>query len=53
LISIIKLDINSNPKLSSNEIPQFSGQIQKDIRQSYTGGAVDMYIPRIKKGVKF
>jgi hypothetical protein len=26
-------------------IPQLSGQIAKDIRESYTGGAVDMYIP--------
>jgi hypothetical protein len=26
-------------------IPQLSGQISKDIRLSYSGGAVDMYIP--------
>jgi DNA polymerase elongation subunit (family B) len=38
--------------LKKNEIPQLSGQIAKDIRQSYTGGAVDMYIPKSKKGSK-
>jgi DNA polymerase type B, organellar and viral len=38
--------------LRKNEIPQLSGQIENDLRQSYTGGAVDMYIPRIKKGDK-
>jgi len=31
--------------MENNLIPQLSGQIAKDIRQSYTGGAVDMYIP--------
>jgi hypothetical protein len=30
-------------------IPQLSGRIAKNIREGYTGGAVDMYIP---KGVK-
>jgi hypothetical protein len=33
-------------------IPQLSGQIAKDIRESYTGGAVDMYIPEIPEGTK-
>jgi hypothetical protein len=31
-------------------IPQLSGKIAKDIRQGYTGGAVDMYIPESKTG---
>jgi hypothetical protein len=38
--------------LKKDEIPQLSGQIENDIRKSYTGGAVDMYIPKIKKGTK-
>ena len=33
-------------------IPQLSGKIAKDIRTSYTGGAVDMYIPEPPKGVE-
>jgi DNA polymerase type B, organellar and viral len=33
-------------------IPQLSGKIAKDIRQSYTGGACDMYIPFNEEGVK-
>jgi len=40
-------------KFMENEnIPQLSGKISDDIRQSYTGGSVDMYIPKAKKGVK-
>jgi len=35
-----------------NTIPQLSGKISEDIRQGYTGGAVDMYIPESKPGVK-
>jgi hypothetical protein len=31
--------------LKDNSVVQISGQIYKDIKQSYTGGAVDMYIP--------
>jgi hypothetical protein len=31
--------------MKEENIPQLSGQIAKDIRMSYTGGAVDMYIP--------
>jgi len=38
--------------LRKDEIPQIYGQISKDIRQGYTGGAVDMYIPRPLKGTK-
>nr|AWX52937.1 hypothetical protein [Lactarius sp. (in: basidiomycete fungi)] len=38
--------------MGENTIPQLSGQIAKDIRQGYTGGSVDMYIPKNKKAVK-
>jgi len=38
--------------LEIDTIPQLTGQIEKDIRQSYTGGAVDMYIPKPPDGVK-
>jgi DNA polymerase type B, organellar and viral len=38
--------------MSEENIPQLSGKIAKDIRQGYTGGAVDMYIPKSKPGVK-
>jgi len=31
--------------MQENKIPQISGKIAKDIRQGYTGGSVDMYIP--------
>jgi hypothetical protein len=35
-----------------NTIPQISGEIEKNIRSGYTGGAVDMYIPEPPKGIK-
>jgi DNA polymerase type B, organellar and viral len=38
--------------MEENSIPQLSGKIANDIRQSYTGGAVDMYIPQNKQGTK-
>jgi len=38
--------------MEENSIPQLSGKIAKDIRQGYTGGAVDMYIPKPPKGAK-
>ena len=38
--------------MTEENIPQLSGKIANDIRQGYTGGAVDMYIPRPPKGVK-
>lgn len=38
--------------MEKDTIPQLSGKISKDIRQSYTGGAVDMYIPKSPKNVK-
>jgi hypothetical protein len=37
--------------LENENIPQLSGKVANDIRQSYTGGAVDMYIPKPPKGV--
>jgi DNA polymerase family B len=38
--------------MSEENIPQLSGKIASDIREGYTGGAVDMYIPESKPGVK-
>lgn len=38
--------------LKNDEIPQLSGHIDKDIRQGYSGGAVDVYIPQNEKGTK-
>jgi DNA polymerase type B, organellar and viral len=65
IFDLFKLTIQKYPTLSSlafaifrthflrkDEIPQLSGQIEKDIRSSYTGGAVDMYLPRLPKGEK-
>jgi len=65
IFNLFEIDINKYPTLSSlafaifrtkfmpeNTIPQLSGQIANDIRGSYTGGAVDMYIPKSPKGKK-
>jgi hypothetical protein len=65
IFELFKISIHKFPTLSSiafgifrthfllgDTIPQLSGQIEKDIRASYTGGAVDMYIPRPPNGVK-
>jgi hypothetical protein len=38
--------------MKEENIPQLSGEIAKNIKQGYTGGAVDMYIPKSKPGVK-
>ena len=38
--------------MGKENIPQLAGKIAKDIRKGYTGGAVDMYIPKSKPGVK-
>ena len=38
--------------LENNTIPQLSGQVAKDIRQGYTGGAVDMHLPENPEGVQ-
>jgi hypothetical protein len=40
----------SNFRTKEN-IPQLSGKIAKDIKNSYSGGAVDVYIPQNKKGI--
>jgi DNA polymerase elongation subunit (family B) len=34
--------------MDEENIPQLSGKIADDIRKGYTGGAVDMYIPKGK-----
>jgi len=62
IFDLFELNIHKYPTLSSlafaifrsnflkeNTIPQISGQIAKDIRLSYTGGACDMYIPKPEK----
>jgi hypothetical protein len=38
--------------MEENVIPQLSGKIAKDIRSGYTGGAVDVYIPKNEKETK-
>jgi hypothetical protein len=38
--------------LKENTIAQLSGKIAKEIRQGYTGGSVDVFIPESKPGVK-
>jgi len=38
--------------LNEETVPQISGQIAIDIREGYTGGAVDVYIPRAEKARK-
>jgi DNA polymerase type B, organellar and viral len=38
--------------MNDNSIPQLSGKIANDIRQGYTGGSVDMYIPKPPRSVK-
>jgi len=48
----IDKDKEGNPKITLSKIHMLSGQISKDIREGYTGGAVDMYIPKPSKGVK-
>jgi hypothetical protein len=47
-ISSLAFAIFRSNFLTSNTIPQISGQVAKDIRKSFTGGACDMYIPSIK-----
>jgi DNA polymerase elongation subunit (family B) len=43
--------INKKPKYETN-IAMLSGDIAKDIRQSYTGGSTDMFIPKNPIGTK-
>jgi hypothetical protein len=38
--------------MNNENIPKLSGKIAEDIRSRYTGGAVDVYIPKPPKGVK-
>lgn len=38
--------------MENENIPQISGKVASDIRTGYTGGAVDVYIPKPPKGVK-
>jgi hypothetical protein len=38
--------------MKDENIPQLSGKIAKDIRQGYTGGSCDVFIPQSKPGVK-
>jgi len=65
IFDLFSIDIQKYPTLSSlafaifrthflklNTIPSLFGKIANDIRTSYTGGAVDMYIPRPPKGIK-
>jgi hypothetical protein len=65
IFELFKIDVHKYPTLSSlafaifrthflkfNTIPSLFGKIASDIRQSYTGGAVDMYIPKPINGVK-
>jgi hypothetical protein len=65
IFELFKTSINRFPTLSSlafaifrthflreNTIAQLSGSVERDIRLSYTGGSVDMYIPYNKKDTK-
>jgi hypothetical protein len=65
IFHIFKINIHNYSTLSSlafaifkthflkiNTIAQLTGQIAKDIRKSYTGGAVDMYIPENPENTK-
>ena len=65
IFDLFKINIHKYPTLPSlafaiyrsnfmmeTIIPQLSGKIANDIRQSYTGGAVDMYIPKPEEGTK-
>jgi DNA polymerase type B, organellar and viral len=38
--------------MKDENIPQLSGKIAKDIRQGYTGGSCDVFIPQSKPGVR-
>jgi len=51
-LSSLAIGIYRSAFMENNLIPQLSGQIAKDIRQGYTGGAVDMYIPENPEGTK-
>jgi DNA polymerase family B len=51
-LSSLAFSIYRSNFMKENTIPQLTGQIAKNIRSGYTGGAVDMYIPNPPKGVK-
>jgi len=38
--------------MENENIPKLSGEIARKIREGYTGGATDMYIPKSKPGIK-
>jgi len=48
----VNKDKKGNPITTHSKIHMLSGTISKDIRNGYTGGSVDMFIPFNKKGVK-
>ena len=65
IFNLFSLNIHKYPTLPSlafgifrskflieNTIPQLSGKIASDIRSGYTGGAVDVYIPKSKPNIK-
>jgi hypothetical protein len=53
-LSALAFAIYKSNFMENNLIPQLSGQVAKDIRQDYTGGAVDIYIFQLmKKELKF
>ena len=47
----LAMEIYKTHFMPENSIYQILGQVEKDIRQSYTGGAVDVYIPHNKVDV--
>jgi hypothetical protein len=51
-LSSLAFSIFRSNFMVENTIPQISGEIEKNIRSGYTGGAVDMYIPEPPKGIK-
>jgi len=51
-LSSLAFSIFRSNFMQENKIPQISGKIGKDIRQGYTGGSVDIYIPESKVGKK-
>jgi hypothetical protein len=51
-LSALAFDIFRSNFMKENTIPQITGQVDKDIRSGYTGGAVDMYIPKAPKDIK-
>jgi DNA polymerase type B, organellar and viral len=48
----LAINIFKSNFMKEENIPKLSGKIANDIRTGYTGGAVDMYIPKSKPEVK-